>query len=244
MSYDVRSLTLPPGQTISLPFLGTTVAVLAADQAFLIGANDDEPQFITAGLKLSPNGGFSKVRLLNPNGADISVQIGLINGDITDSRLQASGNINVRDPGAGGESFADVIAAVGAITNTDVVAMMQNADDQRVPIRELGASFFAGNSVSTSATTLIAPGSNVNGCIIRHFSFMKAAAWSPSVFVASAAPAAYDDTNKHRLILDASSNEGVHSVLRDPFKIEPGNGLFIISAQSASCRYQGGYDLL
>jgi hypothetical protein len=166
MNYDQRVLTLPPGQTISIPFVGSTVAVLEASNAFAIGVNDDDPRPINAGLKLQPKGGFEKVRVLNPSGSDVTITLGLALGDITDSRLQASGNINVRDPGAGGESFADVIAAIDASTNADVVAMMQNADDQRIGAVPRGASEASGQ-IQTTPTMLINPATNTNGAIIR-----------------------------------------------------------------------------
>lgn len=237
--YQSYSGTIAAGDTFPINRQGRSVTCLSASDDLEIVIDDGSRSFFTAGISMEFDDPFSKIQLHNPTGGPVTFLIATAMGKVDDNRLTASGNIKVLDPGAGGESFADVIAAIGAITNTDVVAMLQNADDQRAPVYEVGASFLFSTSIASGAggTTIVSPGSNTSGVILRTLN-ADGNGNVVTLFVDTAGPSAWNDTSKRAV--DFIRNEAAIAL---PLEIPAGQGLYA-SASGAGSRLVATWDNL
>lgn len=171
-----------------------------------------------------------KIEVRNNGVEPLDLVINIGSAEIIDRRASVSETLRVFDP-VTGASFAEIIE------------MMQDADNQRVPVREIGSSFFAVNSVSTSAQTLIDPASNTDGVILRYMMYEATSQHNYGIFISETAPTAYNETGKHRLEGSLSGFNQLREV-NCPIRLPAGFGLFRIAAQSANTHCQGGYDIL
>lgn len=164
MSYKAPPYTLQPGQRVTVQVMGREVAVIEADKDFLIATNDGEPEFITAGLQLSPEGGFHNIVMRNPHPEAINVRLGITDGAIKDNRASVSTVLPVRDPNDL-SSFSDVIVALGDVTaqNAAILAMLQNKTDQRRGLTDLAGCSFASQSGALGTVEVVSAAANVSG---------------------------------------------------------------------------------
>jgi hypothetical protein len=161
--YQSYSGTIASGDTFVINRQGRSVTCLSASDDLEIVIDDGSRSFFTAGISMEFDDAFAKVQLHNPTAGPVTFLIATAMGKVDDNRLTASGEIKVLDPGAGGESFADVIASQAAI-----LAMMQNAQDQRAGVTDLtNCQFFEAAGATITALTAAA---NTNGAIIRYVS--------------------------------------------------------------------------
>jgi len=223
--------TIAPGDLFAIYRRGRSIACIAASTDLEIVINDGSRSKFFAGMALNFDRDFEKVQIYNPTGAPATFEITTAMGRVDDNRLTASGDLNVLDP-VTGDSFAEILA------------MMQNAEDQRKAIGQVGQSFFVGNSISASPIALIDPVSNVNGAILRSFGATSSTSSVLSLYADSSAPANDDDTTKRRLLnLPGTAYPNV-PVVNLPLLLPAGVGLFVISNGAGTHRYQGDYDLL
>lgn len=172
--YKTWSGTIPAGGSVKISMGGFYIRFLESDATGLIAVNDGDPGVAVGGLGLSLPDGFENFRLTNPNGTDWTVTVGVSEGAIEDSRLNVPSGIDVNlasDP-----------------QGAAILAMMQNADEQRVGVISLGESSAAG-SFPTSAVQVINPSLNVNGVVIRHI-HMEAGALTGILQTGAVVPAA------------------------------------------------------
>ncbi|WP_296996328.1 MULTISPECIES: hypothetical protein [unclassified Thalassospira] len=236
--YQSYSGTIAAGDTFAINRQGRSVTCLSASDDLEIVIDDGSRSFFTAGISMEFDEPFSKVQLHNPTAGPVTFLIATAMGKVDDNRLTASGNLKVLDPGAGGESFADVIAS-----QADILAMMQNDEDQRVGVNSLGQSNFMLNSISTSASVLIDPSLNTNGAILRWFRGFSNTSSNHAVYIDTAAPSGPDDATKRRIYYTLGIAE--HYQLEGlPLGIPSGHGLWVIGSTADSIRIQGGFDLL
>ena len=192
MSYKAPPYTLPPGERVTIQVVGREVAVIEADKDFLIATNSGEPEFIAAGLQLAPEGGFHNIVMRNPHVDPINVRLGITDGAIKDNRASVTTTLPVRDPDDL-SSFSDINASLGSI-----LAMMQNGNDKKRANTPIGESFFAGDTIPASLTTVVDPATNTEGVIIRTFEGQVYSA-NFAVFAGPSAPSSMTDVTVKRL---------------------------------------------
>lgn len=127
-----------------------------------------------------------------------------------------------------------------------VVPSRVNADIQSLyQACPVGASFLWGNAVGAGVVTLITPGSNVNGAIIRTMFCGAATGVHIAIFAANSAPPAYTDTTRRAIFKGyTASSGGINSwPLQCPLYLPPGVGLYAI-ASAAGMDIGVSYDLL
>ncbi|MBO6841658.1 hypothetical protein [Thalassospira sp.] len=161
--YQSYSGTIAAGDTFVINRKGRSVTCLSASDDLEIVIDDGSRSFFTAGISMEFDEPFAKVQLHNPTASPVTFLIATAMGKVDDNRLTASGNIKVLDPGAGSESFADVIAEIALVR-----ALMQNDEDKRKGLSSLGASAAKINAGATATwVQLINPASNTSGIIVR-----------------------------------------------------------------------------
>jgi|GEM_PF-6704865 len=231
--YKTWSGTIPAGGSVKISMGGFYIRFLESDATGLIAVNDGDPGVAVGGLGLSLPDGFENFRLTNPNGTDWTVTVGVSEGAIEDSRLNVPSGIDVNvasdTPGDAGRAA--------------ILAMMQNADDQRVGVNSLGQSNFMLNNISSSASVLIDPSLNTNGAILRWFRGFANTSSNHAVYIDTAAPSGPDDATKRRIHYTLGIAE--HYQLKGlPLEIPSGHGLWVIGSTADSIRIEGGFDLL
>ncbi|UKV16585.1 hypothetical protein L6172_09875 [Thalassospiraceae bacterium SW-3-3] len=216
MSYTAPVYLLQPGQRETIPVVGREIAVIEADKDFLIAVNSGEPHFITAGLQLRMENTFDNIVLRNPHAEAISIRLGITDGAIKDNRASVSATLPVRDPDDL-SSFSDVIAK-----NAEILAMMQNANDQKSPATPIQDSVYALDTPAAGVYTAVLPASNTAGVLVRA-AIINSGGPAISIFADTAAPSAWNDTTKKRIGgLRANGSQ----FLRDLY-LPAGTGLYV-----------------
>ncbi len=236
MSYTAPVYLLQPGQRETIPVVGREIAVIEADKDFLIAVNSGEPHFITAGLQLRMENVFSNIVLRNPHAEAITVRLGITDGAIKDNRASVSATLPVRDPGDL-SSFSDVIAALADVeaSQAAILAMMQNANDQRIALKVTGQNSASGN-LPGSAVMIIDPSLNLNGAVFRHGHIVASAGTTGGFFYGSSAPA---NINNNALI--RATNSGVDKL--SGYVLEAGKGVWVFAA-GGSGYFSASWDYL
>ena len=163
--YQAYRVTIPANGRYRLATRGTYLRVLTALSPFEVGFNGNSTtDKIEQGLQIK-TAGFDEVNLFNPNGADLDVELAVSDEGVDDSRFSLpSTGLSVRDPGAGSESFLDVVNGLSGI----VTALRENTL-LRAPLTSLeGATYF---SATNALTLVVSAAANTNGAIIRVCSF-------------------------------------------------------------------------
>lgn len=221
--YKTWSGTIPAGGSVKISMSGFYIRFLESDATGLIAVNDGDPGVAVGGLGLSLPDGFENFRLTNPNGTDWTVTVGVSEGAIEDSRLNVPSGIDVNiaaDPQ--GEA---------------ILAMMQNADDQKQPLTPLGLSYVTGEYVN-GVLTLISPGSNVSGLLLRTVCF-EGASSAAALYADTAAPTSVSDYTKRR-VASAYGSGTTGRFFRD-ITVEAGQGLYL-AANNNGGRYEITWD--
>ena len=86
--------TLGAGERLQLSIVAAWLTILASTKAFEVGIDDEDPQPIEAGLAINTDG-YQKVVLRNPHGEAITVDVAFTSSEMRDSRLTASGVVNI-----------------------------------------------------------------------------------------------------------------------------------------------------
>lgn len=233
--YQTYQGTIAPGDTFVIHRAGRSVTCFSATADLEIIIDDGSGSFFTAGVAMEFDQPFEKVQLHNPNGSPVDFSVATAMGKVDDNRLTTSGNIKVVDPGVGEESFADVIAK-----QNEILAMMQNANEQRVPVGVLGNSFFNLN-FGAGLTTLIDPSVNLNGVIIRSLIVRNGSGTNTSLTIGSSAPTDVFDYTVKSLGYMGSSER---FLIDKPLLLQAGDGLFLYSTGGATDQVKITYNIL
>lgn len=236
MSYKAPPYTLQPGQRVTVQVMGREVAVIEADKDFLIATNDGEPEFITAGLQLSPEGGFHNIVMRNPHPEAINVRLGITDGAIKDNRASVSTVLPVRDP-TDLSSFSDVIAQA-ASDRAALLAMMQNENDKRSSLKTFSASHANGVG-SAGVVMLVDPIVNTAGLRV---SFARVQGYTNSIglYAGTSGPSSVSDVGKLRVVYAGAAN--MADALNDLY-VPSGNGIWV-AANGTDCSFILNYEVL
>ncbi|MHC8493634.1 hypothetical protein ACTU44_13105 [Thalassospira sp. SM2505] len=215
--------TVAAGDTLTIHRRGRSIACIAATQGLELVINDGSRSKFFAGASLTFDREFEKIQIYNPNGTAVDFEIWTAMGRVDDNRLTASGNLNVLDP-VTGDSFAEVIAC-----QADILAMMQNKNDQREPVSVVGESFLVATGFTT-ALEVISPASNVAGVIVRTC-YLYPATGEAALFADTAAPSTYNDATKRKF--HAGGGAVGSGDIKLPIFIKPGDGLYLIGTDAS-----------
>lgn len=108
----------------------------------------------------------------------------------------------------------------------------------RYRARKVGASGFASSSISTTAVQIIAPGSNVNGAVVRTGSLAHATGIT-GLYAGASAPSSNFDGTKIPIVTAGS----IYVSLAEEYYLPPGIGLWAI-ANTTNGIALVSYDLL
>lgn len=165
---ESSEFTIPANSYLEIPAAGEFVRCFEASDTFKMSVNDGGKVYFAGGIEYRPPGmqEFDKITLFNETGADIDVTLGFGGGQITDSRFTASSNLKVEN-------------AVGGTLKTDddetqtkldsILAMLQNATDQRLPVLDMSAASYAEAQNATVTALDASAGDNANGFILHHY---------------------------------------------------------------------------
>ncbi|WP_417842174.1 hypothetical protein [Terasakiella sp.] len=207
--------TIASGDLFAIHRRGRSIACIAASTDLEIVINDGSRSKFFEGMALNFDRDFEKVQIYNPSGAPATFEITTAMGRVDDNRLTASGDLNVIDP-VTGDSFANVIAS-----QADILAMMQDAENQRMSVGVIGASFQAG--AGGTLTQIIDPTLNVNGAIVRTIS-VGGSSGRFIMFADVVAPSSVSDLSK-RAIINQSKSSTIPGLT--PLLVEAGVGVWI-----------------
>ena len=146
--YHRRIYTIGAGQRVPLSIVASWFTVIASTKAFEVGIDGEDPQPIEPGLALNTNG-YQDIVLRNPNAESITVDVAFTSNELRDSRLTASGVIDVRQVG------------VVDVKQVDEFFKVINGG----ALRSRGGSSFTG--VVSSISELVSAAGNLFGLVIQ-----------------------------------------------------------------------------
>ena len=128
------------------------------------------------------------------------------------------------------------------VNNPNIEALLKNDTDQRAPLSVLGG-YVVGASNTTAVQTLISPGVNTNGLIIRGIQIVANSTTTHSVYADTSAPASATDVTKRRL---ATVRDARFYNSNQPIYIPAGIGIYSVatSATGTGTNITIEYDLL
>lgn len=160
--YEVRQYVIPANGFTEETIPAQSVRILNATGSLALAFGQTGSfQRIEAGLGVRTVEPFERVKFQDLSGDENTVLVAYAGRDVADSRLTITGGLlGVKDPGAGAESFSDVVTALEGVT-----AAMREASQLRAPQTTLeGATYY--EAVNTTTTVLSAV-ANTGGFIIR-----------------------------------------------------------------------------
>lgn len=187
--YEEQTHVIPAGQSKPVYFPHNYFRVIdmtGGELAVRFGQNGNVTKHSGAGLGKSHAMVLDQVQLYNIGATDMTITIAMGIGDISDSRLNVSGEVQVKNVTGGTLKTDD--DETQAKLDTLITAV---GDAQFTTI---GANSFAaiGNS---AVQTVLSPASNTNGAILRTLS-MSGQTSSSAFFADTSAPSGYADYTK------------------------------------------------
>jgi len=154
--YKVFKYSLAPGenQTINRP--ANTLICLDATAPFEIGFDDQPLTSFEKGLRYEAAADFKKVRIKNPTGSTISVELGFASGGVGDSRLTLAGSLTVDQQG--GNTLVNM--SVSALATAETVVSVANLSRHEILVSNLGTDtvFLGGAGVLNNTGLPLAAG--------------------------------------------------------------------------------------
>ncbi len=159
--------TIPANSRITVQGQGQFIRCLEANGVFTVSVNNGQEIYFASGISYtSPDfEDYTEFALINRTAAPVTVIIAWGFGTVTDNRLTATGNLFVINaPATTLKVDDDETQAAVSLAGANIVAMMQNNQDQRKPVNSL-VGFTYAQAVNATVTPISAV-ANVNGCLI------------------------------------------------------------------------------
>lgn len=96
-NYKRIQVTIQPGEQTTINRLASFVTCLAATGAFQVRIDGEPATDFEKGLTYTPPAGLQQVEIINTSGTALTVALGFGLGNIQDSRLSISGEINTSE---------------------------------------------------------------------------------------------------------------------------------------------------
>ena len=131
--YQTETITIAAGAAVNRSRSGIYVSCLSSPAAFRFALDDEPLADFEQGLTVVGDRPFSKIRMRNPSGGPITVQLAYGRGEIVDSRLTVSAPLNLTKATTL-DTVADVLCpnlaatVVAAALATRRRALIQNVD--------------------------------------------------------------------------------------------------------------------
>jgi hypothetical protein len=171
------TITIADGDTYPINVTGNFINVKTADQPFIIvldGTNELQAA-ANRRFKLTEQDTFKKLDIVNNSGSPLTFQLEVGFGSIESDDVTIVGGVKVRNDDSPNDEL-QIKTKAGTELSIDsadietkldsVIAMLQDADDQRTPITDLEDCSYHGSAGTT--TTIVTSGTNTNGVILRH----------------------------------------------------------------------------
>jgi hypothetical protein len=94
--YVSRTYTLAAGERKKISVVSDWFVVLAADEEFQVGIDQEDPEWITAGSSIN-TAGYEQIVLYNPGAVSNVVKVAFSRQEVRDSRLTVSGVVTVKE---------------------------------------------------------------------------------------------------------------------------------------------------
>lgn len=158
--YVSRNYALAAGERKAINVVSNWLTVLAASAAFEIGIDDEDPEWITAGIAIA-TAGYDKVVLYNPGAENITLTVAFSRQEVRDTRLTVSGIVETREVLASvfSPAAAKVVPAGGAVTLS-----VASAARTRAVYKNIGSSDVALSSSGVYVGHILAPGEVFETC--------------------------------------------------------------------------------
>lgn len=155
-NYKDFERTIPVGGRAPIDYEGTNIAFFSASGKFKVQFDNGDESGAFEGLQLEP-GKFSQVSIVNDDSVEITVELGIAEGTIRDSRLKAVGVLNSRS-GSGYATLSPVSVGLSATKLADT-----NNSRTELHIDHQGADpiYIGDSTVTTTNGTKIEPGQKV-----------------------------------------------------------------------------------
>lgn len=124
--YVSRTYTLAAGERKTISVVSNWFVVLASSAEFQVGIEQEDPEWITAGIAIN-TAGYGQIVLYNPGAAANVVQVAFSRQEVRDSRLTVSGVVLTKE--VTGDQFKALATVTAA--NAATTALMA-ADETRI----------------------------------------------------------------------------------------------------------------
>jgi len=147
--YVSRSYSLAAGERKTINVVSNWLTVLAANAPFEIGIDDEDPEWISAGIAIA-TAGYDKIVLYNPSAESIDLTVAFSRQEVRDTRLTVSGVVD--------------IAQTATLDVREVDLRWKSSDGGA--ITPLGALAYNGTP-SVGTLDLVSAAANTSGVIVR-----------------------------------------------------------------------------
>lgn len=224
---EYTTIVVEPGRMREIGATGEFVTGLQADGELELSVNHGSRVYFTAGITYRTRAGvFTTVQLFNETSEPITIKLAWGYGELVDRRLTSTSHTPVINP-AGQELATTDATAQSALSA--ILAMMQNANDQRAGLTDLSNAQYA-EAINTTST-VVTTSQNQNGVIIRTASLSILG--SSSSFLAYVYAGPSNSTTDILIGVRSRSDTSANGFAKDIY-VPPGNAIRLNSSGIAS----------
>lgn len=138
-TFKTNAWTIGAGQSIAVQRVGDFLSCLEADQPFEIQFDDGVETEFFKGITYDADVEYKKVRLINPNDAEIFVKVAFGRGGLKDSRLTLGGGSEVVSVSTVSPDTLTTSAPVDCLDGAATLIAAANAARKEIVITNSGA---------------------------------------------------------------------------------------------------------
>lgn len=235
--YMFYRYVVPAGGVVTINKSARFIAIFECSQALQMTVDNESPGEIMAGIQIGFEVPFTRIELVNPHAEAVTIELGVANGVIQDSRMAASGTLFVADPSGSGRSFDDVVSELTQQTIDfsglldGVRSDLTDGQSLRAGVTSLGANKYGIYNPAGGVKTIFTAGSA--GAIIRNLVIASSGSYV-GAYLDTSAPSSYTDASKRIIAYSRGTTE---NIVRTNMLVPSGISLYMANHNTNCCYY-------